>query len=183
MSERTNDELIAFLDEIRAAPRDVGVVAHLVSRPGVGERVVHDSVELRPDVGLVGDTWSVRPTRATGAPDPDAQLNIMSVRAAAAIAGDEWALAGDQLFLDLDLSTANLPAGSRLALGTALVEVTAKPHTGCAKFSSRFGRDALRFVNSPDGRSLNLRGICARVVEGGTVRVGDDVRALRASTQ
>ena len=114
----------------------------------------------------------------------DAQLNVMGARAAALVAGDRyrWPLAGDQLFLDLDLSVANLPPGTRLALGAATIEVTAEPHTGCAKFAARFGADALRLVNAEEGRELNLRGVCARVVEPGTVRTGDAVHRLVAET-
>ena len=99
-----------------------------------------------------------------------------------AVDPDRRALAGDQLHLDLDLSLANLPPGTRLALGSAVIEVTAKPHLGCAKFVDRFGRDAMRFVNSPVGRELRLRGLNARVVVAGTVRPGDEVRKLPATT-
>ena len=104
----------------------------------------------------------------------------MSSRAAALVAGDRerWPLAGDQLYVDLDLSDENLPPGTRLALGSAVLEVTDEPHTGCKKFTARFGLDAMVFVNSPVGRALNLRGINARVVESGTVRVGDAVTKL-----
>ena len=133
--------------------------------------------------GLMGDTWPQRRWRLTpdGSPHPDTQLTLMGVRAIGAITEEaRWPLAGDQLYLDLDISEANLPAGTRLALGSAVIEVTDQPHTGCQKFSSRFGVDALRFVNSPVGRELHLRGINARVVEGGTVRAGDTVRKLPA---
>jgi hypothetical protein len=127
--------------------------------------------------GLLGDTWQERPSTRTadGAPHPDMQLNIMNSRAVAlmAHAKDRWHLAGDQLFLDLDLSAANLPPGTQLALGSTVIEVTAQPHTGCEKFVARFGLDAMRFVNSPVGRQLNLRGINAKVVRSGIIRVGD----------
>jgi MOSC domain-containing protein YiiM len=109
------------------------------------------------------------------------QINIMNARATALVAGskDRWPLAGDQLYVDLDLSGANLPPGTRLAIGSAVLEVTSQPHTGCAKFVARFGLDAMKFVNSPVGRELNLRGINAKVVTAGTIRVGDDVRVAR----
>ena len=179
---RQTEELEAGLDEIRSAPADDGVVELIVVRPAVDEREVQTEGTLDRAVGLVGDTWDQRPSGRTddGSPHPDMQLNIMNARAAALIAGDRtrWPLAGDQLYLDLDLSGENLPAGTRLALGDAVIEVTDQPHTGCAKFSGRFGVDALRFVNSPAGRELNLRGINARVVEGGVLRAGDRVRKL-----
>jgi MOSC domain-containing protein YiiM len=106
----------------------------------------------------------------------------MNARVIALIAQDEdrWPLAGDQLFVDLDLSKTNLPAGTRLALGSAVIEVTAEPHTGCRKFVDRFGLDAMQFVNSEAGRRLQLRGINAKVVQGGTIRVGDLVRKIPA---
>jgi MOSC domain-containing protein YiiM len=104
-------------------------------------------------------------------------LTLMNARFAHLLAGeaDRWALAGDQLYVDLDLSTANLPPGSRLTVGEAVIEITDQPHKGCAKFRRRFGADALRYVNAPEGRRLNLRGVNARVLEGGWVGVGDTV--------
>jgi MOSC domain-containing protein YiiM len=164
------------LDHVRAAPADEGTLELIARRPAVGEREVLDEGELDLEVGLVGDGWSARGKH----PNPKAQLTLMSARAAAVIAGDRerWALAGDQLYVDLDLSADNLPAGTRLAIGTAVVEVTDAPHLGCEKFSQRFGAEARELVNSPDGVALNLRGINARVVEQGTIRRGDAVRKL-----
>ena len=175
-------ELEAGLDEIRRSPKDVGVLELIVRRPAVNERAVVDEGELDAVVGLVGDGWKVRrnPRTVDGLPHPDTQLNVMNARAAALVAGERsrWPLAGDQLFVDLDLSLENLPAWTRLAIGASVIEVTDQPHTGCAKFVSRFGVDAMKFVNSPLGRSLNLRGINARVVQPGTIRRGDVVRKL-----
>ena len=176
---RTPEELEAALPHIRQAPADNGTLELIVRRPAVDEREVLESGMLSLEEGLVGDTWNQRGSSKTpdGGPLLDAQLNIMNARATAAVDGpiDRWALAGDQLYLDLDLSPETLPPGTRLALGEAVIEVTAEPHTGCAKFSSRFGVDALRFVNSPDGRTLNLRGINARVVKPGQIHTGDTV--------
>jgi hypothetical protein len=148
-----------------------------VRRPQVGERELLDEAELDPTVGLVGDSWRLRKSSKTadGSPHPDMQLNLMNSRAVAlfAVREDRWALAGDQLYVDLDLSSVNLPPGTRLALGSAVIEVTAMPHLGCQKFLARFGPDALKFVNSPLGRQRNLRGINAKVVQRGVLRVGD----------
>ena len=180
----STEAIEAGLDEIRRSPTDRGVVALIVRRPAVDQRDVLEEGTLDALVGLVGDTWPDRSSRRTedGSPHPDMQLNIMNARAIRLLADspdrDRWALAGDQLYLDLDLSEANLPAGTRLALGTAVIEITGQPHTGCEKFSARFGVDALRFVNSPVGRELHLRGINARVVESGLVRAGDAVHKL-----
>lgn len=154
----------------------------IVRRPAVDAREVLEEGELNADEGLSGDTWRMRSSSRSGdgRAHPDMQLNVMSARAAALVAqsDDRWALAGDQLFVDLDLSAANLPAGTRLAVGEAVIEVTAQPHTGCRKFVDRFGLDAMKFVNSPVGRELNLRGINAKVVQAGIVRVGDTVRKI-----
>ncbi len=136
-----------------------------------------DEATLDETVGLVGDTWSQRPSTRTddGSPHPRMQLNIMNARAVALIAVDpeRRQLAGDQLYLDLDLSEENLPAGTRLSIGTAVIEITEQPHRGCAKFAARFGTDALRFVNSEAGRAVNARGVNAAVVTGGVIRAGD----------
>ena len=179
---RTTEELEAALDHIRQAPLDHGTLELIVRRPEVNERDVLATGHLNLEEGLEGDNWKQRgnPKTPDGRAHPDAQLNIMNARAAAAIAGpiNRWALAGDQLYVDLDISTETLPPGTRLALGEAVIEVTAKPHTGCGKFAARFGRDALLFVNSPTGRSLNLRGINARVVHPGPVHQGDSITRL-----
>ena len=177
MNHLTTEELEAGLDEIRRSPKDEGTLELIVRRPSLGEREVLDEGELDVAEGLVGDTWSTRASRRSkdGLAHPDMQLNIMNSRVIALVAQarERWHLAGDQLFMDLDLSLENLPAGTRLALGSAVIEVTPEPHTGCQKFVSRFGIDAMKFVNSPLGRQLNLRGINARVVAPGIIRVRD----------
>ena len=175
----TQGELEAGLERIRRAPRDEGPLLRIVRRPRPGEREVLDEGRLDLAEGLVGDGWSRRPGRR-GAPNPDAQLTLMRSRVAELVAGDpeRWALAGDQLYVDLDLSEENLPAGARLAVGSALLELTPPPHTGCKKFAQRFGIDAMLLVNSPAGRALRLRGANARVVEPGSIAVGDVVRKL-----
>lgn len=179
----TRAELDAGLDAVRAAPRDVGTVELVVRRPAEGEREVLEAGELDLVDGLVGDMWKRRRSRSTpdGSPNPDMQLNVMSARVVDLVAGgdrDRWALAGDQLYLDLDLSEEHLPAGTHLAVGGAVIEVTPQPHTGCVKFMNRFGVDAHKFVNAKEHRPLRLRGLCAKVVEPGTVRPGDAVRKL-----
>jgi hypothetical protein len=179
---KTTDEIVAGAEEIRRSPRGAGTVELIVRRPAVGEREVLDEAELDPVVGLVGDTWKDRSSTRTGdgLPHPDMQLNVMNARAVALFAGsrDRWPLAGDQFYVDLDLSAEALPAGTRLQLGTAVIEVTDQPHRGCPKFSARFGADALRFVNSEVGVALNARGINARVVTPGVVRAGDAVQVV-----
>jgi MOSC domain-containing protein len=178
----TMAELMAGLDEVRQSPTDCGVLEMIVRRPATGIREALQDGVLDPVSGLVGDNWSERGSRHTrdGSPHPDKQLNIMNSRVVALIAPDRlmWPLAGDQLFVDMDLSAANVPPGTRLSLGSAVIEVTAEPHTGCAKFAERFGVDATKFVNSAESRDLHLRGINARVVTRGTIRVGDRLRKV-----
>ena len=158
-------ELQAGLELIRQSPLDEGVVELIARRPQIGEREVLQQAELDLVEGLVGDNWKIRGSSSTpdGSANPGMQLNIMNSRVTALVARDRerWPLAGDQLYIDLDLSADNLPPGARLALGSALIEVTDLPHTGCKKFVSRFGVDAMKFVNSTVGRKLNLRGINA----------------------
>ena len=179
----TTEELEAGLDEIRRAPGDVGTVALIVRRPAEGEREVlaEGTLDLRD--GLVGDMWSSRGSKRTpdGSAHPDMQLTVMNARVVDLVAAgdrERWALAGDQIYADFDISVANLPPGTRLGLGTAVIEVTPEPHTGCAKFHARFGGDAHRFVNTKTHRHLRLRGLNARVVEPGTVATGDSIRKL-----
>ena len=180
VAQRTLEELLGDLEGVRAAPSDAGTLELIVRRPATEERELLEDAQLDLAVGLVGDIWAERPSQRTGAPNPDAQVTVMSARAAALVAnGDEadgWAQAGDQLYVDLDLSEANLPAGARLEIGDAVLEVTAEPHLGCGKFVRRFGVDALKLVNSQEGRELRLRGVNTRVVEPGRVRRGDAVR-------
>ncbi|HXV78005.1 MAG TPA: hypothetical protein VD788_16975 [Candidatus Polarisedimenticolaceae bacterium] len=176
--ERLERGLVA----IGRSPTDAGRVELIACRPREGERRVLEQARLDVGDGLIGDDWKTRGSRRTtdGNAHPGMQLNVMNSRVIGLLAGDRarWPLAGDQLYVDLDLSTANLPPGTRLAVGSALIEVTAEPHLGCRKFELRFGLDALKFVNSRQRRHLNLRGINARVVRSGDVRLGDVVRKL-----
>ena len=178
----SREELEAGLDHIIASPKDGGVLELIVRRPAVDAREVLTVGELNVEVGLVGDTWNQRSSSRMpdGSPHPDMQINIMNARTIGLIATtrDRWHLSGDQLIIDLDLTPENLPPGTRLALGTAVIEVTELPHLGCGKFVARFGVDAMKFVNSTVGRRYNLRGINAKVVQSGTIRVGDIARKL-----
>jgi hypothetical protein len=180
MDHRTFDDLEAGLEEIRRAPADDGRLQLIVRRPVVEEREVLESAQLHTGQGLVGDGWLARGSKRTadGSSDPEAQVTLMNARVVALLAGprESWSMAGDQLYVDLDLAEANLPAGTRLAIGDAILQVSATPHTGCAKFSGRFGLDALRFVSTPEGRGLRLRGMNTSVVRGGTIRLGDRIR-------
>ncbi len=179
----TTEELDDGLDEIRRAPKDGGTLELIVRRPQIETREVLESGELNLHEGLVGDTWKLRGSSrsADGVAHPDMQLNIMNSRAIKHIAQNKnrWALAGDQLYIDLDLSEENLPAGTRLAIGEAIIEVTNQPHTGCKKFVARFGLDAMKWVNSEVGKQLHLRGINAKVVQPGTIKTGDKVRKIQ----
>ncbi|HJT67828.1 MAG TPA: hypothetical protein VJ749_15320 [Pyrinomonadaceae bacterium] len=182
MRHLTMPELEAALDHLRDAPRDEGVVQLIVRRPQVDQREVLEEAELDPVKGLLGDSWCFRGSSKTadGGPHPEMQINIINARVAALVAQDKdrWSLAGDQLYIDMDLSKQNLPAGTRLEIGSAVLEVSPLPHTGCHKFVSRFGLDAMMFVNSAVGRELCLRGINAKVVQAGIVRLGSTAKKI-----
>ncbi len=175
----TMNELEVGLQDVGRSPKDAGVLEMIVRRPQAGAREILEEGQLDLDEGLVGDSWKLRTSKRTpdGSPHPEMQLNLMNSRVAALVSQDRsrWHLAGDQLFVDFDLSESNVPAGTRLAIGAAVIEVTAEPHTGCSKFVARFGLDAMMFVNSRERQDLHLRGINARVVRPGAVRVGDTI--------
>jgi MOSC domain-containing protein YiiM len=177
------DELEAGLPEILRSPAGAGTVELIACRPEEGERKVLEEAQLDLELGLVGDMWHRRFSKRTpdGGPNPLAQVTLMNARAADLVAGGDrsrWALAGDQLYVDLDISEASLPSGTRLAVGTAVLELTSEPHTGCDKFRARFGGPAVKFVNGGTYRHLRLRGANAKVVEPGVVRRGDAIRVL-----
>ncbi len=174
------DELQAGLPHILDAPKDNGRLEGIVLRPAVDERREPGDAELTAAAGTVGDRW--REGKRGNPPDPDAQICIMSARAIALIAQerDNWAAAGDNLFIDMDLRPDNMPPGTRFTIGSALLEVTPKPHLGCYKFADRFGDDAETFVNDEQGRANRLRGIYARVIEDGHIAVGDTVSKVKA---
>ena len=182
MKHLTRYELEAGLETIRQSPKNQGVLKLIVRRPRENEREVLEEGELDAVEGLIGDNWKTRGSSRTadGSSHPDMQLNIMNSRAAALITQDaeRWQLAGDQLYIDLDLSAENLPPGTQLTIGSAVIEVTDQPHTGCKKFVERFGIDALKFVMSPVGRQLHLRGINAKVIKSGVVRANDFARKI-----
>jgi MOSC domain-containing protein YiiM len=174
--------LNAGLPHILLSPADGGVLQMIARRPAIGEREVLEEAELSLAEGLVGDNWGTRgdlvmPKRTA---NPKAQLTLMNARVANLVAGtqDRWPLAGDQLYVDLDLSLDNLPAGTRLSIGSAVIEVTDEPHTGCKKFVERFGLPAMEFVNSPKGKQNCLRGINTRVVQAGKISVGDQIQKV-----
>jgi len=175
-------QLEAALDHIRESPKDNGVVDLIVRRPRVDSREVLDEAQFDVEQGLMGDSWIYRGSSKTadGGPHPEMQITIMNSRVVDLVAQEKerWPLAGDQLFIEMDLSKANLPAGSRIAIGSAIIEVTEPPHLGCQKFVARFGADAMKFVNSPVGRELCMRGVHARVIQNGTVRTGDVARKI-----
>lgn len=178
----SRSDLEAGLEHIRQSPKDKGIIRLIVRRPAVDAREVVEVAELSMERGLTGDTWMERPSRHTSdhSPSLQAQVTLMNSRAAELIAGGEerWALAGDQFYVDMDLGEENLPVGTRLGLGSAVLEISSQPHLGCAKFSQRFGVEAHKFVNSAEGKPLRLRGVNARVLQAGTVRAGDVVRKL-----
>ena len=179
---RNSAELEAALPHIREAPTGSGVIGLIVRRPAVDERELLSEARINADEGIEGDTWNQRGSSksADGGPHPGMQVTIMNSRAAEAVIGpvERWPLAGDQIYADLDISHEAMPPGTQLSVGSAVVEVADEPHRGCAKFAARFGRDALRFVNTGEGSRLRLRGVNCSVVQPGTVRVGDSVTRL-----
>jgi hypothetical protein len=176
----TMEELEAGLDQILRSPKDLGVLEMIVRRPQTDEREVLEKGELDSTEGLLGDNWKIRGSTHTmdGSAHPKMQVTVMNSRVIALLAGQRtrWQLAGDQLYIDLDLSAENLPPGTRLAIGTAVIEVTDQPHTGCKKFAARFGVDATKFVNSPMRKNLRLRGVNAKIIQPGEIRVGNIVK-------
>lgn len=178
MAHLSTEQLEAGAEAVRNAPTDEGTLELLVSRPEIDERTVLEHGELIVGEGLAGDNYVSRGSSQTddGSSHPEAQLNLMNSAAIDLVANgdrDLWPLAGDQMFVDFNLSTENVPTGTRLQIGTAVIEVSAKPHTGCAKFSARFGIDAARWVNSSDVH--RYRGINAMVVQAGVVKPGDKI--------
>jgi hypothetical protein len=178
MDAVAEDRFTAQLGHVRAAPADVGRVELVVRRPAEGEGEILEEGQLDLDLGLVGDRWAGRDH--TTPSYMLAQLTLISTRVLSVIEPDRsrWPIAGDQIYVDFDLSERNLPAGTRLALGSAIIEVSPEPHTGCAKFSSRFGSEALRWINSPTGRTHRMRGMNTRITQAGTVRPGDTIRKI-----
>ena len=176
LTHLTTEDLNRGLDNIRQSPKDNGTLELIVRRPETEQREILEECEISLEDGVVGDNWRTRRSD----PNPETQITIMNARSAALVAQekDRWQLAGDQLFVDLDLSLDNLPAGTQLSLGSAVLEVTPEPHTGCKKFVERFGMDAMTWVNSEEGRQLNLRGINTKVVQAGIVRAGDTVKKV-----
>lgn len=176
-------ELEAGMDFIRQSPKDNGILKMIVRRPVDDEREVMQRGELDLSEGLIGDNWKSRGSkhREDGSAHPDAQITVMNARTIELLAQEteRWPLAGDQLYIDMDLSDDNIPPGTRLAIGSAIIEVSAVPHTGCKKFSARFGVEAMKFVNSPDGKRLHLRGINTRIVQAGVIQVGDIVKKIQ----
>ncbi len=175
MKHLTMEELEAGLDEIEQAPKNNGTLEMIVARPEIDGRLVLQEGRLIVDGGLEGDNWETRKRVHL-----DSQITIANVRVVQLYAQERerWPLAGDQLFVDFDLSNANLKAGDRLEMGTAVLEVTSKPHNGCLKFAQRFGHPAHKFVNMSSHRHLNLRGICAKVVQAGAIHTGDKITKM-----
>ena len=178
----TRNELEAGLESILNSPKDEGILEMIVARPAENQRSVLEDAKLDLKFGLEGDNWITRSSTRSGggSAHPDMQINIMNSRVTQLVAQDKqrWALAGDQLYANFDLSEDNLPVGTQLSIGEAIIEVTDQPHTGCSKFVERFGLDAMKFVNSKEYRHLHLRGINARVVKPGRISVNDAIKKV-----
>ena len=178
----TKKDLQAGLEALGNSPEDKGTLEMIVCRPDTDERKILEQAKLDLKEGMIGDNWLVRGSRHTedGSAHPEQQITLMNSRVVQLLSGDRerWSLAGDQLYVDLDLSAENLPPGQQLAIGSAIVEVSKAPHTGCKKFTERFGSEATRFVNSKEGRQQRRGGINARVVQAGTIHMGDTVSKI-----
>lgn len=176
------DELNRSLPEIAQSPKDQGTLKAIVIRPVTDERVSLTQCDISPELGVHGDNWAKGCwlELPDGSPHPDVQIAMMNSRVIDLLAQDQerWPLAGDQLFVDLDLSDANLSPGQQLSIGSAMIEITAVPHKGCLKFVDRFGTDSVKFVNSDEGKKLRLRGIYAKIVKAGTIHVGDELKKM-----
>ena len=173
----TLEELRLGLTHVNASPPDDGPVEMLVVRPAENERLTPSSVEVSAPVGLLGDHWAKGKYRD----HPDIQVAIINSRLLDLVSGGDrarWSSAGDNIVVDLDLGHANLVPSQKLGAGSAVLEITETPHTGCKKFASRFGADALRFVNLGQGKQLRLRGVYARVLQAGSISVGDRIHKL-----
>jgi hypothetical protein len=182
MQNDTAHDLTSYTDSVRTAPKDGAAIELIVRRPAVDEREVLAEATLDPVLGLVGDDWVRRGSDKTpdGSSDLESQLTIMNTRVLAAFEPDRsrWPLAGDQIYVEMDLGKTNLPVGTRLAIGDAEVVVTAKPHLGCGKFAGWFGAESRAWLASPDGLDLRMRGVYVRILRGGTIRTGDTIRKL-----
>ncbi len=175
----TEAEIEAGMAHINQSPKDGGEILMMMKRPSVEKRQLVSEAELDVEAGMTGDNWATRGSSRTkdGTSHPEMQLTLMGSRFLDLIAQEKsrWILAGDQLIVDMDLSEENLPVGTQLQVGTAVVEITAEPHTGCKKFNARFGLDALKAVSTKAGRATRLRGVNAKIVQSGTVALGDTV--------
>lgn len=179
----TQDELDAATEHVLASPKEKSVLQIIVVRPKANERQTLERAELSPSGGIAGDRWSVDHWEhlPDGSPHPQSQVSLMNYRVLELIAGNSAAmpLAGDNLIFDLDLSEENLPAGSRLNIGSQVIlELTAVPHTGCGKFQKRYGKAAREFVNGDLGSKHSLRGRMATIVQAGTIAVGDRIEKV-----
>jgi hypothetical protein len=175
-------ELELGIDEIKESPKDNGILEMIVRRPETETREIINSAEINLVNGLEGDNWKARGSSTTpdGSADPEAQITLMNTRVIQLLSGDKehWQWAGDQLFVDMDLGIENLPPHSRIQVGSAILEISAKPHTGCKKFSGRFGIEALEFISTPLGKALRMRGVNAKVIQAGKIQVGDVVKKI-----
>lgn len=178
----TRAELAAALPQVTAGPKDHGELKAIFVRPGPGQRLDVSSVAISSAGGLEGDHWAKGCWKSLpdGSPDPDVQVFIMNARFLDLIAQERshWASCGNSFVADMDLGADNLPVGTRLKAGSAELEITAVPGTGCEAFIEWYGRDACVFVNTGEGKKNRLRGVYARVVKDGVVRIGDTLTKI-----